>query len=213
MSQNWLRIGTGISGNKVLGKGRLPTNNRASIALRIAASTLRVSNTYLGAQFRRFRTKLGAPVAIKAMAAKLARLVYHMLRYGMKICGPGSQGSTTPNTAGDRSDSSNVSPPFGFRSASLALPTSWPNMPSADFCSAVRLPLDNFSHRSDTEQISWGKLGRLLCTVAESTFRTLDGYGLRGTLPARPALTPYIRFLFIDSHTCSMLLSDPTSRR
>jgi transposase len=83
---SWLRLcpDNRISGNKVLGKGRLPTNNRASIALRIAASTLRVSNTYLGAQFRRFRTKLGAPVAIKAMAAKLARLVYHMLRYGMK---------------------------------------------------------------------------------------------------------------------------------
>jgi hypothetical protein len=67
-------------------------------------------------------------------------------------------------------------------------------MPSADFCSAVRLPLDHLSHRSDTEQISWGKLSRLLCTVAESTFRTLDGYGLRGTLPARPALIPYIGF-------------------
>ena len=28
------------------------------------------------------RTRLGAPIAIKAMAAKLARLVYRMLRYG-----------------------------------------------------------------------------------------------------------------------------------
>ena len=46
-------------------------------------------------------------------------------------------------------------------------------MPSADFCSVVRLPLDNLSHRSDTEQISWGKLSRLLCTVAESTLRPL----------------------------------------
>jgi hypothetical protein len=36
-------------------------------------------------QFRRLRTKLGAPIAIKAMAAKLARLVYRMLRYGMKL--------------------------------------------------------------------------------------------------------------------------------
>ena len=44
-----------------VGKGRLPTKNRASIALKMAASTLRVSNTYLGAQFRRFRTRLGAP--------------------------------------------------------------------------------------------------------------------------------------------------------
>jgi transposase len=90
---SWLRLcpDNRISGNKVLGKGRLPTNNRASIALRMAASTLRVSNTYLGAQFRRFRTKLGAPVAIKAMAAKLARLVYRMLRYGMKYVDQGAK--------------------------------------------------------------------------------------------------------------------------
>jgi transposase len=46
---------------------------------------------YLGAQFRRFRTKLGAPVAIKAVAAKLARLVYRMLRYGMKYVDQGAK--------------------------------------------------------------------------------------------------------------------------
>src|SRR5208283_1192231 len=67
-------------------------------------------------------------------------------------------------------------------------------MPSADFCSAVRPPFDNLSRRSDTKQISWGKLNRLLCTAAGSTLRTLDGYGLRGKLPARPALAPNIRF-------------------
>src|ERR1039458_10449516 len=53
-------------------------------------------------------------------------------------------------------------------------------MPSAGFCPAVRPPFDSLSRRSDTEQISWGKLSRLLCTAAESTLRTLDGYGLRG---------------------------------
>jgi hypothetical protein len=74
---SWLRLcpDNRISGNKIIGKGRLPTNNPITIALRMAASTLRKSNTYLGAQFRRFRTRLGAPIAIKAMAAKLARLV------------------------------------------------------------------------------------------------------------------------------------------
>ena len=56
----------------------------------MAASTLRLSDTYLGAQFRRLRTKLGAPCAIKAMAAKLARLVYRMLRYGMKYLDRGA---------------------------------------------------------------------------------------------------------------------------
>jgi len=89
---SWLRLcpDNRISGNKVIGKGRLPTNNRVTIALKMAASTLRLSETYLGAQFRRFRTRLGAPIAIKAMAAKLARLVYRMLRYGMKYVDQGA---------------------------------------------------------------------------------------------------------------------------
>jgi len=73
-----------------MGKGRLRTNNRARIALRMAASTLRLSNTYLRAQFRRLRARLGAPVAIKARAAKLARLVYRMLRDGMKFVDRGA---------------------------------------------------------------------------------------------------------------------------
>jgi transposase len=89
---SWLRLcpDNRISGDKIIGKGRLPTNNRVTNALRMAASTLRLSNTYLGAQFRRLRTKLGAPVAIKAMAAKLARLVYRMLRYGMQFVDRGA---------------------------------------------------------------------------------------------------------------------------
>src|SRR5947209_1528430 len=32
-------------------------------------------------------------------------------------------------------------------------------------------------------------------------------------MPARPALTPQIRFLYIGSRVCSTLLSDPASRR
>src|SRR6266404_1815075 len=90
---SWLRLcpDNRISGDKIIGKGRLPTNNRVTNALRMAASTLRLSNTYLGAQFRRLRTKLGAPVAIKAMAAKLARLVYRMLRYGITFIDRGAK--------------------------------------------------------------------------------------------------------------------------
>ena len=89
---SWLRLcpDNRISSEKIIGKGRLPTNNRATIALKMATSTLRQSNTYLGAQFRRLRTKLGAPCATKAMAAKLARLVYRMLRYGMKYVDKGA---------------------------------------------------------------------------------------------------------------------------
>src|SRR5208282_6101700 len=74
-------------------------------------------------------------------------------------------------------------------------------MPYADFCPAVRRPCDHLSRRSDAEQISWGKLNRLPCTAAESTLRTLDGYGLRSKLPARPALAPCIRF-FVHRLAC-----------
>ena len=40
---SWLRLcpDNRISGDKIIGKGRLPTNNRVSIALKMAASTLR----------------------------------------------------------------------------------------------------------------------------------------------------------------------------
>src|SRR6516165_809517 len=86
-------------------------------------------------------------------------------------------------------------------------------MPSADFCPAIGPPHGAPSRRSDTEQISWGKLSRLPRTVAESTLRALDGYGLRGTLPDRPALAPRIRFLSIDSRICLVLPSDLASRR
>src|SRR6267143_2998891 len=90
---SWLRLcpDNRISGDKIIGKGRLPTNNRVTNALRMAASTLSLSNTYLGAQFRRLRTRLGAPIAIKAMAAKLARLVYRVLRYGMQFVDKGAE--------------------------------------------------------------------------------------------------------------------------
>jgi hypothetical protein len=102
---------------------------------------------------------------------------------------------------------------LSVRSASLVLPTSWPIMPSADFCSAVRPPCGCLSRRSDTEQISRGKLSRLPCTIAGSTLRTFDGYGLRDKSLARPALAPNIRFLSIDPHVCYTLPSDPASRR
>src|SRR5438876_2360352 len=60
---SWLRLcpDNRISGEKVIGKGRWRTNNRLATALRMAASTLRESDTYLGAQFRRLRARLEAP--------------------------------------------------------------------------------------------------------------------------------------------------------
>jgi transposase len=70
-----------ISGGKVLKRGTRHVVNRAATALRMAAWSLFRSQSALGANFRRLRRKLGAPKAITAMAHKLARLVYRMLKF------------------------------------------------------------------------------------------------------------------------------------
>src|ERR1700676_4912417 len=80
-----------ITGGKVIRRGPRHVINRAATALRIAATTLLRSQSYLGAQYRRFRSKLGAPKAITAMAHKLAVLVYRMLRWGHEYVDKGLQ--------------------------------------------------------------------------------------------------------------------------
>ena len=79
-----------LSGGKVLNRKTRKVVSRLATALRVAASTLRRSDSYLGAQFRRFRSRLGPPKAITAMAAKLARLIYRMLRYGQEYVDRGT---------------------------------------------------------------------------------------------------------------------------
>ena len=80
-----------ISGGKVLKRGTRQVVNRASTALRLAASALLRSQSALGAKFRRLRSKLGAPKAITAMAHVLARLVYRMLKFGHEYVDRGIQ--------------------------------------------------------------------------------------------------------------------------
>ncbi len=79
-----------VSGGKVLKRKTRKVISRLAIALRVAASTLRESDNYLGAQFRRLRGRLGAPKATTAMTAKLARSVYRMLRYGQEYVDRGA---------------------------------------------------------------------------------------------------------------------------
>lgn len=80
-----------ISGGKVLKRATRRVVNRLATALRMSASTLLRSPTYLGAQYRRLRTRLGAPKAITAMANKLARLIHRMLKYGQQYVDKGLQ--------------------------------------------------------------------------------------------------------------------------
>jgi transposase len=90
---SWLGLcpNNAVSGGKILRRDTRRVVNRAATAFRIAASTLRRSDSYLGAQFRRFRSKLGAPKAITAMAHKLAVLFYRMLRFGQEYVDRGQK--------------------------------------------------------------------------------------------------------------------------
>lgn len=78
-----------ITGGKIYQRGSRHVENRAATALRMAATSLWRSKTYLGAKFKRLRAHLGAPKAITAMAHSLARLVYRMLRYGQQYVDKG----------------------------------------------------------------------------------------------------------------------------
>ncbi len=72
-----------ISGGKVVGPGRRKVQNRVAMSLRLAATTLLRSQSYLGARYRHLRKELPSKTAaVKAMARHLAVLVYRMLTKG-----------------------------------------------------------------------------------------------------------------------------------
>lgn len=89
---NWLGLcpTNETSGGKVLKRRTPKVVNRAKVAFRQAASTLLKSKSYLGAQYRRLRTRLGAPKAITAMARKLACLFYRLLTKGQQYVDKGA---------------------------------------------------------------------------------------------------------------------------
>jgi transposase len=75
---NWQK-----TGGKVKSSQTRRGKNRAAHALRLAAWGLMRSKSYLGAYLRRQRSRLGAPKAITALAHKLARIIYHLVRCGL----------------------------------------------------------------------------------------------------------------------------------
>jgi transposase len=79
------------SGGKILNRRTRKVVNRATGAFRNAASTLLRSQSYLGAQYRRLRTRLGAPKAITAMARKLACLYYRLIKHGQQYVDKGTE--------------------------------------------------------------------------------------------------------------------------
>ena len=88
---SWLGLcpGTKISGGKVLSAASKRTANRLAQALRLAAVSLRNSQSALGAYYRRLCARLDKPKAIRATAHKLARLIYTLLTKGTQYVDQG----------------------------------------------------------------------------------------------------------------------------
>lgn len=71
-----------VTAGKVVKRGRRKTNNRLANALRVAAQSLANDQSYLGEDYRRKRARLGPAKANVAMAHKLARILYHLVKTG-----------------------------------------------------------------------------------------------------------------------------------
>src|SRR6266540_561788 len=74
-----------ITGGKVIRRGKRKVKNRVAQALRMAATSLKNSHSYLGGRYRHLCRQLPTkPAAGKAMAHYLALLVYRLLTKGQE---------------------------------------------------------------------------------------------------------------------------------
>jgi transposase len=71
-----------ISGGKVLRSQTRKVANRAAQAFRQAAQSVSRSDSAIGAYYRAMRARKGPQQATVATAHKIARIVYHLLKYG-----------------------------------------------------------------------------------------------------------------------------------
>jgi transposase len=80
---SWLGLAphNDITGGRVIRRHTVRVVNRAGQALRMAAQSLSRSQSALGAFYRRIRAHAGPKCAVTATAHKLARIIYHMLKY------------------------------------------------------------------------------------------------------------------------------------
>ena len=77
-------------GKPVRKKKRNSASTRVAAALRMAALSLRHSQTALGAYYRRIARRRGGDMAVFATARKLATLVYRRLRWGQPYVDEGA---------------------------------------------------------------------------------------------------------------------------
>lgn len=89
---SWLALTSNnrITGGKLIHKKPpVVRPNRAAEAFRLAAQTLERAQCWLGAFFRRIKSRLGRAGAIKATAHKLATIFYSMLKHQTEYRDPG----------------------------------------------------------------------------------------------------------------------------
>ena len=77
-------------GKPVKKKKRNSASTRVAAALRMAALSLRHSQTALGAYYRRIAQRRGADIAVFAAARKLATIIYRLLRWGQPYVDEGA---------------------------------------------------------------------------------------------------------------------------
>ena len=70
-----------ITGGKIISAKTRDVKSRSAEALRLAAQSLWRAKNYLGDCFRRWKARLGTPKAIPAMAHKLARIIWHLIKH------------------------------------------------------------------------------------------------------------------------------------
>jgi len=82
-----------ITGGKPMRKKkkRESASSRVAAVLRIAATSLRNSQTALGAYYRHIARRISPDVAVFATARKLATLIYRMLRWGQPYVDEGAE--------------------------------------------------------------------------------------------------------------------------
>lgn len=70
-----------ITGGKIYSVRTRDVKSRVAEALRLAAQSLWRAQNYFGDLYRRWKSRLGGPKAITAMAHKLSRILWHLLKF------------------------------------------------------------------------------------------------------------------------------------
>jgi transposase len=79
-----------VTGGKVKRRRTRQTDSRTATALRLAAQAVGRADCASGAFYRRIKARHGPPVAVTATAHKLARTIYHLLKYRVDFHDPGA---------------------------------------------------------------------------------------------------------------------------